>query len=161
MAGGPAQKLADRQADGFAEDVPAGDVQRGLGVVMPDQRLVHCIVDPVDLTRIAAQKMRGDVLDPGAGAARMRGDIGRTEGRAFPPAFNACIRLHPHDGRIEAAVFAPARQKVDPAGIGQMHLVKFDFADLHASTCGGISTSLPVWDLDRKSRCACAISDRG
>ena len=131
-------------------------------MVVADQNLIHRIIDAVGLARVAAQQMRRDLFDPGARAPRVGGDIGAAKRRAFAPAFGAVIRHHPDNGCVEAPVFPPTGQKIDPARIGQMDVVKFDPGNLHAaSPFGGMRTSFPTCALDRKSSCAATIWSSG
>jgi hypothetical protein len=67
-SGGAAEQFADGQADRFAEKVPAGDVERCFGVIVSDEGVVHQVMDPVDLARVAAQEGRGQFGDAGPGA---------------------------------------------------------------------------------------------
>lgn len=127
--GAPTQQVADRHSDGFPEDVPAGHVQRGLGMLVPQQRLVHRLVDPVHPPWIPPQQMRCDLGDAGPDPEGMRGDIDRAEGRAFAPPVQAVVGRDADDGRVEAAIFAATRQRVDPARIRQFDLEHVDFVD--------------------------------
>jgi hypothetical protein len=53
---------------------------------LADERLVHQVVDAVDLPWLAPEQVRRDLRDPGPRSGRVRGDVDGPERRALAPA---------------------------------------------------------------------------
>lgn len=58
-----AQQRANRLAGGFAEDIPASHVDSRLDVGVALRRCVHAAIQPHELPRIFAQKVRPELGD--------------------------------------------------------------------------------------------------
>ena len=58
--------MAARVADGLAQNVPAGRVDRRLDIGMPLKKQIHTVIDAVQLGRILADQIRCDLGNAGA-----------------------------------------------------------------------------------------------
>ena len=77
-------------------------------MVVAHERLVHRIVDPINITRVPTDQVRCNLFYAGACASGMGRDIVGTEGRAFTPAFRAVLGRYPHDDAVKTRIDPPA-----------------------------------------------------
>src|SRR4029078_2976299 len=87
----PTKEVRDRQACRLAEDVPASHVDRRLRVWMAHQRVVHALIDNLNLPRVQATKRRGHRSDRRSSAFAVCSDVVRAERALFSPSDETLI----------------------------------------------------------------------
>ena len=127
----PAQQLGQRQTGLLAQDIPAGHVERRLGIGMALQQMVHAPVEGADLRRVLADQRRGEL---GEGRPRPGGEGRIVEGaqrRHLAPAGDAGIGRDGADDGIEAQGRAPAGADIGAVAEGLVLAIAGDGGDAH------------------------------
>jgi 2,4-dienoyl-CoA reductase-like NADH-dependent reductase (Old Yellow Enzyme family) len=95
-----AEQIAERQAGRLAEDVPAGHVDRHLGIGMALQRTVHRVIDELGAAGIEPDHGGGDQRQRRSHAFAIGGKIAGAEAALLAPADQALIGFDADDGGI-------------------------------------------------------------
>ena len=112
-----ARAVAFGQASGHARgNVPARDVEGGLGVAMAVESLVHRPVHREEANRIDADESGAEKTQRGPHATGKRRKVVRPEGTGFAPAAHALIGVDPDDGAVERAPHPPSGLAGPPGG---------------------------------------------
>ena len=108
LAGVATQKITYGHTNRLAKQIPAGDINGSLGVIMANKGVVHRVIQAIKVAGVTAKKRWrhfGDTRPHTTGVSR---DISRSEWRAFTPAICAIIRDNTNEAGVKTAIFAPA-----------------------------------------------------
>ena len=127
-----AQKHRDGLAAGFAENVPAGHVDRRFHVGVPAHFLIHDALHDADLGRIEPDQLRRELRDSRARTRRVSGKIRGSERAHLAVSGDAGVGRDGHDGRIENRDGVAARPFIAALMQRQLDAVDVNPGDAHA-----------------------------
>ncbi len=126
-----------RKAGSLAENVPTGHVQRRFHVGMAAHGGVHPRIQYAESRGIAADQLRRQLRNAGARAARIGGQIRRTQRTDFAISTDAGVGVNGHYGGIENLDRVAAGPLVAALMQREIHLEDFDAGDFgHAEKKG-------------------------
>ena len=136
-------------AGGLAQNVPAGGVERRLGIAVPLNHMVHELLNPAELARVLADQRRCQKTRDTFHTLGIRHHIVLAAGRELAAAADAGIGVDHHHRRLRHLDGVAGTPSIGTACIGKVGPVDGDAGDLHGQT-----TMFPVWVLAMKARCA-------
>ena len=133
-----------RQVDEPAEGVPAGHVQRTLGVLMTAQPGVHPPVDVGKIGGVGADERGRELADRNPRPLTERREVGAAQRTHFPEALRAVSGGDPDHRAWQPGHLAPGRHDVVTVRIGQHVAEDIDALDRRAPAATHVRRSVDV-----------------
>jgi len=131
LAEAAAQHLRQRLLRILADEVPARHVDRGLGVGVALQHMVHAPVERDGLQRVFPDQRRRQLGQRRPRTGSKRRIVERTERRHLAPPHKPGIGVDAHDGGLESQRAAPAGAGVGAVAERLVLAVGRDLGDAH------------------------------
>ena len=135
VVGQPAtDEVDDRSADRLAVHVPAGDVERALGVVVTHQGFTHSSVDVGEVGRVAADQRRCQLVHRRYRAPSVCRKVRGSQRARLCPPVDPLVGDDPHDRARERFDDSPARHHIRAVAVSELVGVCLDRGDAHGRT---------------------------
>ena len=137
----PSEQLEQRRASALARDIPERHVERGFGVRMAGQGLIHRPVETVDIAGVLADQHRREQFHGRADTAAKGWQISLAPGTALPPTDQPAIGLNADKGAVQRFELQPSPGQ--PVGLGQRQATvpERDACDLHGRCAPTVATN--------------------